>query len=312
MRDLRDRFAGSLLGTALGDALGASGWGRAIARQGAADVDEAQPPGILFYTDDTHMAIGVAESLIERRGLDVDHMAARFAEDYEREPYRGYGPGPPRIFRMIRAGIDRRVAARLVYPGGSFGNGAAMRIAPLGLFYNDDLQILKRAAEEASGITHIHPLGIEGAVIQAAAVAMAVRSGNGSPLDPKDFLEALRGLASQRVYIEKLHAIGRLLEEGANPGRVASELGNGVEAFNSVPTAIFSFLANRGSFQRAVLYAIGLGGDADTIGAMTGAISGAYVGAKGLPRSWLAKLESADRLERLALALFEAKYGRGR
>ncbi|MEM3440416.1 MAG: ADP-ribosylglycohydrolase family protein, partial [Candidatus Bathyarchaeia archaeon] len=83
MRDLRDRFAGSLLGTALGDALGASGWGRAIARQGAADVDEAQPPGILFYTDDTHMAIGVAESLIERRGLDVDHMAARFAEDYE-------------------------------------------------------------------------------------------------------------------------------------------------------------------------------------------------------------------------------------
>ncbi len=310
MGNLRDKFAGSLLGTALGDALGASGWGRALARRGNADA-EAQPPEILCYTDDTHMAIGVAESLIERRGLDADHMAARFAENYEREPYRGYGPGPPRIFRMMRAGVDWRRAARLVYPGGSFGNGAAMRIAPLGLFYNDDLRTLKRAAEEASGITHTHPLGIEGAVLQAAAVALAVRSGEGAPLDPRDFLGILRGIVSQGIYAERLEAIDRLLKEGADPRRVVAELGNGVEAFNSVPTAIFSFLANFGSFPRAILYAIGLGGDTDTIGAMTGAISGAYLGARGIPQGWLARLEDADRLERLALALFEAKYGPG-
>lgn len=309
MGDLRDRFAGSLLGTALGDALGASGWGRAIARRRAADVG-AQPTAILSYTDDTHMTIGVAESLIERRGLDVDHMAARFAENYEREPYRGYGPGPPRIFRMMRAGIDWREAARSVYPGGSFGNGAAMRAAPLGLFYNDDLRALKRAVEEASRITHAHPLGIEGAVLQAAAVALAARSGARPHLDPRDFLGALEGIVSQGIYLKKLEAIDRLLREGPDPRRAVLELGNGVEAFNSVPTAILSFLANLESFPRAVLFAIGLGGDTDTIGAMTGAISGAYLGAEGIPRGWLARLEDADRLERLAQALFEAKYGR--
>ena len=310
MGDLPDRFAGSLLGTALGDSIGASDWGRALARRGIIDPD-AQPLGILPYTDDTHMTIGVAESLIERRGLDVDHMARRFAENYEREPFRGYGPGPPRIFRLMRAGVDWREAALRVYPGGSFGNGAAMRAAPLGLFYFDDLEALRRAVEEASRITHAHPLGIEGAVLQAAAVALAVRSGDGSPLDPGEFLGALRGLASQAVYIGKLEAIERLLKEGPDPGRVVLELGNGIEAFNSVPTAIFSFLANRDSFEGAVLYAVGLGGDSDTIGAMTGAISGAYLGAKALPRSWLAELEGADRLERLASALLEAKHGAG-
>ena len=92
---------------------------------------------------------------------------------------------------------------------------------------------------------------------------------------------------------------------------VAKSLGNGVEALHSVPTAVYSFLANPG-FENAVGYAVGLGGDADTIGAMTGAIAGACYGLEGIPRHWLEKVENREYIEDLAKRLWETKYGAGK
>ena len=80
-------------------------------------------------------------------------------------------------------------------------------------------------------------------------------------------------------------------------------MGNGIEAFNSVPTAIYSFLVQSNSFAKAVLSAISLGGDTDTIGAMTGAISGAYLGIESIPDSWKGKLENRFYIEELAQKL---------
>ena len=82
------------------------------------------------------------------------------------------------------------------------------------------------------------------------------------------------------------------------------ELGNGIEAFNSVPTAIYSFLAHPDSFVQAILHAIGLGGDTDTIAAMVGAISGAYLGFESIPSSWRNKLENRLYIEELAQELW--------
>ena len=82
--------------------------------------------------------------------------------------------------------------------------------------------------------------------------------------------------------------------------KVITELGNGIEAFNSVPTAIYSFLSQPHSFAQAILYAISLGGDTDTIGAMTGAISGAYLGFESIPSRWKDKLENRPYIEELA------------
>lgn len=81
-------------------------------------------------------------------------------------------------------------------------------------------------------------------------------------------------------------------------------MGNGIEAFNSVPTAIYSFLSHFESFADAVIYAIGLGGDTDTIAAMTGAISGAYHGIKAIPKEWEERLENRAYIETLAIRLW--------
>ncbi|MBA7703348.1 hypothetical protein ES703_112133 [subsurface metagenome] len=86
-------------------------------------------------------------------------MTKTFARNYEHEPFRGYGPGLPRILRLIRAGAAWDEAAQRIYPGGSYGNGSAMRVAPIGVFYHDNSAMLREVAYKSSQITHAHNLG---------------------------------------------------------------------------------------------------------------------------------------------------------
>jgi poly(ADP-ribose) glycohydrolase ARH3 len=300
---LRGKFLGALVGTVVGDAVGAGfeGWRAAEAEaiEWAADRRE-----ILAYTDDTHMMIGMAESLVQKEGFDGEHMAHVFIRNYEIEPWRGYGPGPPSIFRMIRAGEAWDKAAEKLYHGGSYGNGSAMRIAPLAVFYHNDLTMLREVAFRSSRITHSHVLGKEGAALQAYAVALALGLEPGKAFDPQGFLSRLGELIQHETYREKLESVTMLLGE-ANKAKVIAELGNGVEAFNSVPTAIYSFLSHPGSFKEAILFAVSLGGDTDTIAAMTGAIAGAYLGTDAVPSKWRLKLENREYIEELAAVLYD-------
>lgn len=287
MDRLKSKFLGSLIGTAVGDSLGAGG---------------------RRYTDDTAMMIGVAESLIENKGFNAEHMAQTFIRNYDAEPWRGYGPGPPAIFQMVKSGLYWQAAAEKIYPGGSYGNGAAMRVAPIGLFYYDDLDELKKISCQSSQITHTHPLGMEGAALQAFSVALAVRAEPG-PLDKYNFLDKLSNFVETDEFQEKLRSIKILLRESAGEPRVITELGNTVEAFNSVPISIYSFLANSG-FKAALDYALSLGGDRDTISAMTGAIGGACYGIEDIPKEWKNGLENRDHIERLADKLWQLKKER--
>lgn len=308
--EIREKFVGSLLGAALGDALGASWEGHRMATQ--REMEELREvPGPLVYTDDTHMTIAVAESLVECGGANGCHMAKRFVENYFTEPWRGYGPGPPRVFRLISDGEAWDTAATHIYPGGSFGNGAAMRVAPVGLFYWKRTAGLRQAAETSSIITHCHPLGVEGALLQARAVAIAVAQKGDAPVDAAAFLHSLEGSIGEDIYRAKLGAVGRLLDHADDRRLVVNQLGHGIEAFNSVPTALFSFLANHRDFASTVLYAISLGGDTDTIASMSGAVCGACLGVKALPREWLDKLENGDYLADLAERLWFAASAQG-
>jgi len=290
------KFMGSLVGTGVGDSLGAG-------REGFSGYSEIREIGDR-YTDDTHMMIGVAESLIEKEGFDGEHMARAFIKNYEAEPWRGYGPGPPRIFRLIKQGESWDKASEKLYSGGSFGNGSAMRVAPIGCFYYDNPILLRDIAYKSSKLTHSHPLGMEGAALQAYAVALAINV-EGS-LDRDAFLEELESFVKADIYKRKLKKIKELLRIKADRKAVIQELGNGIEAFNSVPTAIYSFLANPG-FEEAVVYAVSLGGDADTIGAMTGAIAGACWGIEAIPQRWRDKLENGKFIEKLAERLWQIK-----
>ena len=302
---LVSKFLGSLLGTAVGDALGApfEGWHRV----GIEEIKSvAEKRDVLIYTDDTHMMIGVAESLIRCKGFDGEDMARTFVKNYEVEPFRGYGPGPPSIFRLIRSGEPWDKAAQRLYGGGSYGNGSAMRVAPIGVFYHDRLDKLKKISHKSSQITHAHNLGKEGAALQAYAIALATNLEPSLSFSRSDFLEKLSTYVEQDIYQQRLKKVLALLTE-QNKGKIVAELGNGIEAFNSVPTAIFSFLLHHDSFSEAVLYAVSLGGDTDTIGAMTGAISGAYLGIESIPDSWKEKLENMPYIEELAEELWSLR-----
>ncbi|MFQ5999150.1 MAG: ADP-ribosylglycohydrolase family protein [Candidatus Bathyarchaeia archaeon] len=297
---LRSKFIGCLVGSAVGDALGSSFEGFWVS-----EVKIERFSG--RWTDDTHMMIGVAESLIENGGFDGKHMAQIFIENYEREPWRGYASGPPRVFRWIKSGVAWDEAAKRLFGGaGSYGNGAAMRVAPVGVFYHDDSRQLRAVAYGQSQITHTHELGMEGAALQAYAVALAVNADPSSRLDSSAFLRKLKEFTHNEVYKQKLERAEKLLGE-KNKQKVARELGNGVEAHNSVPTAIYSFSRNPRSFEDSVLYAISLGGDTDTIGAMAGAISGAYHGVEAIPERWRSRLDRGDYIEKLAEKLWYIK-----
>jgi poly(ADP-ribose) glycohydrolase ARH3 len=284
------KFIGSLIGSAIGDSLGAQ-------REGTYGFKEVTEPGPA-YTDDTAMMISVAESLIECNGFDGAHMARLFVRSFEREPWRGYGLGPPGIFEMIKSGRKwDENPDRELYDGGSFGNGAAMRVAPVGLFYYSNPERLREVSCQSSRITHSHPLGMEGAALQAYAVSLAIR-------EEKDFPEKLKEFTRVDIYRKKIDVLKKLLDKREGRERVVRELGNGIEAFNSVPAAIFSFLAGS-SFKEALIYAVSLGGDTDTIGAMTGAIAGAWWGVDRIPPEWKENLENRDYIEGLGMRIWE-------
>jgi poly(ADP-ribose) glycohydrolase ARH3 len=284
MNRLKSKFLASCIGTAVGDQFGADG---------------------TRYTHDTAMMIGIAESLIENKGFNQENMARTFIKNYEAEPWRGYGFGPPIVFKMIQSGWSIDKAAQELYPGGSFGNGSAMRIAPIGLFYYDNPEQLREITYKSSRITHSHSLGMEGATLQAYAVALAV---NTEPEQFKkcDFLKKLNNFIKTDLYKEKLKNMEMLLKESAGKPRVIKELGNTIEAFNSVPISIYSFLANVG-FESTLEYALSLGGDRDTISAMTGAIAGACYGIEKIPENCKSKLENREYIEKLAEKLWQVK-----
>lgn len=258
------------------------------------------------YTDDTEMMIGVAESLVEYPDFNGEDMAQRFLKNMHRE--RGYGAGTIRALSMIKQGIPWNEAGQRVFKDGSFGNGAAMRIAPIGVFYAREPQKLKEVALQSSQITHAHPLGKTGALLQAHAIARAFLAFE--PIKTKSFLEKLLSFlpTPNHVYQEKLDIIDELLQKSPSKMEIVVKLGHSSQAFNSVPTAIYCFLANQQSFEKALSFSIGLGGDTDTIGAMTGAIAGAYHGLSSIPEKWLDSLEQSEKGYHYLLELGEKLF----
>jgi poly(ADP-ribose) glycohydrolase ARH3 len=292
-KTLSDRCRGGLLGVALGDALGAPFEGRA--RVGADAYERwAAAPEPLRWTDDTAMTIGVAESLIACGGVDGAHMAGVFAEHHDAEPWRGYGPGPPRIFAALRAGARWDEPATALFEGGSFGNGAAMRVAPVGLYAAGDPARAADLARETARITHAHPLGRDGAAVQAAAVAWLAGGGT-----PAGLLDAVADVAETAQFRQRLAVVDGLAPD-ASVRAVVAALGHGVAALESVPAALHAFLRAADDVPSTIRGAVLLGGDADTIAAMAGALAGASLGVGALPQGWLARLEAADRLTALA------------
>ena len=296
----RSKFVGCLVGTAVGDSLGAR-------REGSSEFVEIADLSPR-YTENTAMTIAVAESLADCKDFHYWHMAELFLKKYEQEPWRRYGHTITRVFRLMRNGkLGFGMIDRDIYADGSYGNGAAMRVAPVGLMYHNDPRTLRDIAYHSAGITHSHELGLEGAALQACAVALAALAEPGE-MSISDFLGTLRMFAKPGPYQEKLKTIIGFIENGASREDVVARLGTGTSCLDSVPTAIYAFLSHR-DFKSAVIYAVSLGGDADTIGAMTGAIAGACYGIEGIPSQWRETVEHHEQIEALARRLWKVKMG---
>lgn len=295
-----DRFRGALVGVAVGDALGAPFEGQ----RGPISLQEidrvADTSSAWRITDDTVMTIGLAESLLFRRGLDQDHLAGTFAAVYARDPFRGYGAGVASLLQRIAGGEDWRTAAPAQFQGqGSFGNGAAMRVASIGLYAAGDPGHAARLARRSASVTHTHPLGVAGAAAQAAAIATLVDQPYGRVVHVPQLVATLCNVAPEPELCAALELAAEVAPN-ATASQIAQVLGTGVAAVQAVPAALCAFLGHQDSFAEAVRFAISLGGDTDTIASMAGALAGAHLGYDAIPDGWIQRTERAPKLREIA------------
>lgn len=291
-----------MLGTFVGDALG-------MPFEGALPAEIPDRLEMLdarlgrgTYTDDTQMAIALAESLLACNGLDAQALGWAFAKAHD--PRRGYGSGTTEVLRLVRSGIHPHDAARAAFAGeGSQGNGAAMRVAPVAVRYADHAGALAEATRASARVTHAHPLGVDAAIAQAAAV--------GAALNGELPLEAAFETVTTSELRDRLTKARGLLDSRPGPAELATALGNSSRGQDSVPAAIYAAAAHE-SVEEAITFGIRCGGDTDTIGAMAGAIAAARLGAAAIPARWLDALEQGPKgrghVECLADRLVDARH----
>jgi ADP-ribosylglycohydrolase len=305
-----ERAAIALDGLSVGDALGETCF-RDENFEGILDDPRATARGPWPWTDDTAMALGIYEVLDEHGHIDQDALAQRFARRFRAQPFRGYGGGAIRLLDQIENGVQWRIAASMIFPGGSFGNGSAMRIAPLsGYFAEADYSVVAEQAQLSAEITHAHPEGIAGGIAAAVAGAYAwkqrdKRADAATKRGMFDVVlahtpesEVRRGIelaAKLTSELPKETAV-RLLAYGAwtvafdtSIEPLIRQLGNGsrISCQDTVPFCVWSAARHLDDYQAAIVNTIRFGGDIDTNCAIVGGIVSLAVGRSGIPADWL-------------------------
>ncbi|GAA2711728.1 MULTISPECIES: ADP-ribosylglycohydrolase family protein [Streptomyces] len=285
-----DRFhraLASLRGLAVGDALGSQFFV-------PANYPHLQrrelPPAPWQWTDDTEMACSVVAVLAAHGRIDQDALARSLAERHDFD--RGYGPAINRMLRLIREGGDWRELAAAQFKGqGSWGNGAATRIAPLGAWYAHDPEQATHQAEISAYTTHQHREAVMGAMAVAAAAAIAGSPAGG--VTPESLLDGVIALVPRSAVQAGLRRARDMLDY-ADVTTVAAVLGCGrrTSAHDTVPFALWAAARHLDSFEEAFWTTARAGGDVDTTSAIaSGVVAAAERGAP--PAAWL---ESAEAL----------------
>jgi len=299
--DIHPKFLGAMVGSALGDAAGYLAYKYQQRHDLLEKIDSVER---LTFTADTVMAVAMAETLIENDEINTKKLGDHFLKHFESKPWQRQGAEPPEIYRIVEnEGVDYIFAARRLFEGeGSYGNGAAMRITPLGLFYYQDDELYEKVRLSAE-VTHTHPVGIDGAAVFAKALAKTVTLNPQRPFSPQAFIDMLIDFSRTDEIKEKLAMIPALLEREVDPAEAVKKLGNSVIVQESMPMALFCFLRYPHTYLETVLCAITHGGERDTMGIMAGALSGAYLGIDAISEEWRNKLEDVRHIESLAREL---------
>jgi ADP-ribosylglycohydrolase len=284
-RERQGRALAALRGLAVGDALGSQFF---VPVNVPLLKRRELPPGPWQWTDDTEMACSVVAVLAEHGRIDQDALAQSFAAHHDFD--RGYGPAVNRLLRLVREGGDwRELSAALFNGQGSWGNGAAMRIAPLGAWYADDPEQATHQAEISAYPTHQHREAVVGAMAVAAAAALAAAPGG--PPTPESLLDDVIALVPRSAVGAGLRRAKDMLDYG-DAATVAAVLGCGrrTTAHDTVPFAVWSAARSLGDYEAAFWTTAQVGGDVDTTCAIVGGIVAA--GRAGAPPvAWAERTE---------------------
>jgi ADP-ribosylglycohydrolase len=288
----------SLEGLSCGDAFGECFFD---SRNRAVEIRASRtlPPTPWRFTDDTIMAVSVCACLERHHGIEPEWLAESFARHYD--PERGYGQAMNALLmRLDTVGVANwfEEAQELFDGEGSFGNGAAMRVAPVGAYFAHDLSLVAKHAVLSAIATHCHSEGIAGAVAVATAAAMAWRERDAeSPVKAKAFLESVRACTPQSKVRD---GIDRALQLPAATTALdaALTIGNGARgsAQDTVPFALWSAARSLSSYEDALWETVNGGGDLDTNCAIVGGIVAMHTGEQAIPREWLRRREPLSLL----------------
>ena len=287
MNEKLERARVALEGLSVGDALGERYFGYSAIVESLIE-QRGTPQAPWHWTDDTNMALSIYENLRLFGEINQDKLAYSFAQHYERE--RGYGAGAGSLLRQIQMGLPwKEVASGLFSGSGSYGNGAAMRIAPLGAYFADDMDTLIEQARLSSEVTHTNTEGIAGGIAIAVGTALAIQLTQDTSSFPsrQDYLDAILPYIPDSIVREKIrHA--RNLDASASVRLAVSALGNGsaISAQDTVAYCLWCAGGHLDSYEEAFWTTVSGYGDIDTNCAIVGGIVASVVGLEGIPQAW--------------------------
>ncbi|MCI0649559.1 MAG: ADP-ribosylglycohydrolase family protein [Chloroflexi bacterium] len=277
-----DRALLSLEGLSVGDAFGECFFSQQLPPAG----EQLLPSGRWRWTDDTHMALSIVEVLQEYGRIDPDALAQAFARRFHQDPSRGYAGGAIALLDRLAHGEAWQEVAPSLFNGGSYGNGGAMRAAPIGAFFRGDPAQAAEEARLSAIVTHAHPEGQAGAIAVAAAAAIAASS---SPPQGQHFLQETLAFISESQTRQGIQVALAIPADDLE--RAASQLGTGyrVSAQDTVPFCLWAAAYHLDDYEAALWWTVRGLGDRDTTCAIVGGIVALSAGS--VPAEWLARRE---------------------
>jgi ADP-ribosylglycohydrolase len=281
----------SLEGLSVGDALGETFFVNPDVVEGLI-AERALAARTWHYTDDTLMAMSIFSVLRQHGHIDQPRLAQSFAERYDRT--RGYGPAMHRLLWEIKCGEHWAERASSQFGGqGSFGNGAAMRVAPVGAFFADNINAVVEQAVLSAVVTHTHYEAIAGAIAVAVAAAHAfqLRTSTVTP-GRSEFLDLILPHVPESEVRSKIRVARDMLAK-SSVQFAASVLGNGVKvsAQDTVPFALWCAGEQLSNYEEALWLTVSALGDRDTTCAIVGGIVALHTGSEAIPPEWLKSRE---------------------
>jgi ADP-ribosyl-[dinitrogen reductase] hydrolase len=293
--DIKNRAVGSLLGLAVGDALGTTL--EFTSRDTCPAITDIVGGGPFHlkagqFTDDSSMALALADSLLHDSNLEEYDFAQRLCRWWRTGEYSCTGDCFD-IGNATRQALEHFEETGNPIAGStdprSAGNGSAIRLAPAAIRHWSNPHLLADVAARQSRVTHAAPEAVDACVAFGAILGEAVGG-----MSREDVLRARYGYNA---------GVGRVMA-GSWRGKHRDQIKSTGYVVDGIEAAMWS-IASTDSFEGAVLLAVNLGVDSDSVGAMAGQFAGAIYGASAIPAHWLAKLSWADRIEQVAVQLFD-------